>query len=179
MKKNKSYLIIYCLIYLSVLTMTIGLGISYYNNHIKDHSDIISYKKLNLLVKYDKTDNISLTNLRYNYNDTYTFSIENFSEDTIGKYKLVFEVITPSSNIINENFVYTLNSESLSNDKTNEIINRNETPIPIVSKDLGTGIITPGNTHKYTLNLKLKNSKTNYLVEKVFVAKISVVSIEV
>lgn len=177
MKKTKIFIILYSLIYVFILTMAIGLGISYYNNNIKDHSTVIKENKVNLLINYDKTDNISLTNLKYNYDDTYTFKVENFSNDTIGKYKVIFEVITPASNMIDENFVYTLSSKSNSNDKTNVIVNKNETPIPIVTKELGSAIITPGNSHEYTLNIKLKNIKTNYLIGKVFVAGIKIENI--
>ena len=79
--------------------------------------------------------------------------------------------------MIDENFVYTLSSKSNSNDKTNVIVNKNETPIPIVTKELGSAIITPGNSHEYTLNIKLKNIKTNYLIGKVFVAGIKIENI--
>lgn len=174
MKKTKLFIILYSFVYIFILAMTIGICISYYNNYIKDHSDIIKENKFSLLVNYDRTDNISLTNLPYNYSDSYTFKVENFSEDTIGNYKIIFEVITPVSNMIDENFVYTLTSKSISTDKSNIVVSKSETPIPIVTKELGIATITPGNTHEYTLNLKLKNIRTNYLIGKVFVSKIRI-----
>lgn len=173
MKKNKYYNFLYIFVFISSLIMTITTIFVYYKNEVNNISKV-DIKKVNLLINYDKTSVISLNNLPYNFNNNYTFSIQNFSKDVVGKYKVIFEIITPGSNVVDENLVYTLSSSSKSNDSTNITVSKNETPIPIVNKELGVGVITPGNTHEYTLNIKLKNSKTNYLISSSVVASIKI-----
>ena len=66
-------------------------------------------------------------------------------------------MITPLSNISDENFVYTVEGESESKDTSNKLINITETPVPVVTKDLSNAYITPNNTHSYKITFKLKS----------------------
>lgn len=172
--KNKLLRNIYIIIFVFVFSMSLGIFINYYNNNIKDKKYNIIEKKYNLLINYDKTDSITLKDLKYNSDLVYTFKINNFSKDTIGKYKVIFDVITPASNIIDENLVYTLEGKTNVNDNSSIVVNKSETPLPIVTKELGLSSITPGDTHEYKLTLKLKNNNKDYLKDKVFTSVIRI-----
>lgn len=179
MKSNKFSTILYLVVLIFVFIMSSGAFYAYYkkaNKNIEDNKIIM--KKLNLLLKYENGNKITADSIRPGWEKSFTFSVENFSADTIGNYKIIFEIITPLTNIIENNFIYTLNGESNSNDVTNKVITKNETPIPIVTKEIDSGVITPGNIQTYTLNMKLKDNhqNQNYLKGKVFVAQIKVIN---
>ena len=96
----------------------------------------------------------------------------------IGDYKLVFEIITPLDKMIRDNFVYSLESSSKSNDNTNKLVSKSTTIVPVSNQELGVGKITPNNIHSYKLKLKINKNDLdkNYLKDRIFVAKINVVS---
>ena len=81
----------------------------YYLKEIKTNSEPkVIYNSVNLLVNYSYQNTIDLKSLTPGFSESYDFSIENSSSDITANYKIMFEVITPLSNMIDENFVYTL-----------------------------------------------------------------------
>ena len=61
--------------------------------------------------------------------------------------------------MVEEGFTYTLEGQSNSRDNSNKIVSVPSTPIPVLSKKIGSGVITPKNTHNYKLTISLNNNK--------------------
>ena len=176
-KISKFNLILYILIFIFLVLMFSGTFYLYYIKEIKSNDEPkIIYNNVNLLVNYSYKDTIDLKTLNPGFTESYDFSIENSSSDITANYKIMFEVITPLSNMIDENFVYTLESTSDKVDNTNKLVSKNETPVPISNKELGTAVITPQNKHSYKLTLQVKSNGQayNYLNGKIFVARIKI-----
>ena len=173
---NKFTIILYIFVLIFIVLMLVGLAYSYNKKLHKNDKKNVTENKVTYLVEFEKGSQINLNNLYVGYEDSYEFSISNDSKDTIGNYKLTFEVITPISNNVDENIVYTLEGLSESKDSTDKVIDKSETPIPVSNKELGQGVIVPGGTHKYKLTIKVKDSgqDRNYLNGKVLSAKIKV-----
>ncbi len=174
-KINKFTMILYFFVLIFVVLMLVGLAYSY-NKKLHRNNNNVTENKVTYLVEFEKGSQINLNNIGIGYEDSYEFSISNDSKDTIGKYKLTFEVITPISNNVDENIVYTLEGISDSKDSTDKVIDKSETPIPVSNKELGEGVIVPGGIHKYKLTIKVKDNgqDRNYLNGKVLSAKIKV-----
>ena len=66
----------------------------------------------------------------------------------------------------------TLEGTSISKDTSNKVVNVNETPVPVLTKTIGTASITPKNTHTYKLKINLKNN--NYSKNSLFNTKIKI-----
>ena len=43
-------------------------------------------------------------------------------------------------------------------DASNKVVNVSSLPVPIATRDLGSGVITPNTTHKYTITYKVKDN---------------------
>ena len=78
--------------------------------------------------------------------------------------------------MIDESFVYTLEGESQSTDTSNRVISVSETPIPVVTKDLGTAVITPKNIETYKIKFSLKKGSRKYPKDNIFAIRIKVVN---
>lgn len=174
--KLKFNIILYIIVLVAVLIMFLGIAYTYYIKVIKVKNVDINIENYNLLIEYNNGSKIIENKLFSKFEKEYSFSITNDSSDTIGNYKLTFEIITPFENMINNNFVFTLDGKSLSDDSTNKVVINNETPIPVGNKVLGEAVITPSNTHEYKLTLKMLEDKypKNYFNDKMFVARIKV-----
>ena len=172
MNSKKINTILYILVFIFVFIMFITTSYAYYNKVIKKDNVVPEVNNLNMLVMFDSTNVINANNLKKGYEVVKEFTIENFSEDTIGKYNVDFDIITPLSNMVDEDFIYTLESTSESKDTSNKTINVSSTPIPVLSKTLGNGVITPKNIHSYKLTIRLNNNK--YVKDSLFNAKIKI-----
>ena len=172
MKNKKLNTIIYSIAFIFVFAMFITTSFAYYNKVIKKNDEKVEVNNINMLVMFNKPNTIDAKNLKNGYEETIEFSVENFSEDTIGKYSIVFEVITPLSNMVDEDFVYTLEGVSDSKDTSNKVVNISSTPVPVLTKTIGTATITPKNTHNYVLKIKLNNNK--YVKNSLFNSKIKI-----
>lgn len=179
MKKNKFQIVLYVLILIAVLAMFSGTAIYYYNKVIKPKNVNIEIKTINLLVEYNNSNQISLNNIKYGEQEPFSFTVRNDSKDEIGNYRIEFEIITPLDNMIDENFIYDLECETNSSDTEDKTITIKDGIVPVSNKDIGSATITPGNTHQYTLKLNLvkNNQDKDYLKDKIFVAKIKVLSV--
>ena len=174
-KKSKKFgTTLYVIVLVAVFVMFLATAYAYYSKVIKNNGKDVVVKNFDMLLVFDKGDQINATNLKNGWEESREFTIENFSKDTIGKYKIVLEVITPLSNMIDDKFVYTLEGESNSKDTSNKVINLTETPVPVVTKELTTGMITPENTHKYKITFKLNNSSINYSKDSIFAIRIKI-----
>jgi hypothetical protein len=175
-KVNKFTIILYIFTLIFIVLMLVGLAYSYNKRLHKGDKRNVTENKVTYLVEFEKGSQINLNNLVVGYEESYEFSISNDSKDTIGNYILTFEIITPISNNVDENVVYTLEGMSDSKDSTDKVIDKSETPIPVNNKDIGQGVIVPGGEHKYKLTIKVKNNgqDRNYLNGKVLSAKIKV-----
>ena len=90
-----------------------------------------------------------------------------------GDLSQIFDIETPLNNNIDEDFTYSLEATSDSNDKTNSLIYKTNMSVPTQSLVIGSGTITPNNKQYYTLTLNIKNnSDIQKYIGKVFVAKI-------
>ncbi len=176
MKGKKIHILIYILVLLSVFAMFAGCFYMYYKNVIKKDDTNVIVKNLNMLVSFDKSSQINIHNIKPGFEDNITFTVENYSEDTIGNYKVIAEIITPLSNMSDDNFLYTIESTSQSKDTSNKLINISDVPVPVMTKELGSATITPNNIHSYKITIKLKDNadKSKYLNDSLFSLRIKI-----
>ena len=153
-KEIKLNNILYLIVFLAVVIMLIGTSCAYYAKKGKKYNNEVRY--IDLLLEFDNESQINGKNIKPGWEESLEFSLENFSKDTIGKYKIVLEIITPLSNMVDENFVYSIEGVSDSKDTSNKTINIADTPIPVVTKYLPNGEITPKNKHNYKVTFRLK-----------------------
>ena len=172
--KKKTNTILYIVVFIFVFIMFIATAYSYYLKVIKKENVNVDIKHFNMLVEFNNENQFNIKNIRSGYEEVKEFTVKNYSKDTIGKYNIVFEVITPLSQIVDEGFTYTLESECDSKDNSNKIINIPSTPVPVLSKNFGTATITPNATHTYKLTIKMNNNK--YINNSLFSAKINIVN---
>ena len=172
MKNKKINTIIYIVAFVFVFIMFIATSYAYYNKVIKKDGETKETNSFNMLVMFNTSNIIDVKNPKKGYNTIKEFTVENFSKDTIGKYSIDFEVVTPLSNMVDENFIYTLEGASDSKDNTNKVINIPSTPVPVLSKTIGSGVITPKNIHSYKLNVSLNSN--NYIKNSMFNALIKI-----
>ena len=176
-KKSKNFNnILYVFVLIAIIAMFTSFYFLYEKKVVEPSNKETIINKFEMLLMFNKDNQINGHNIKQNWVDSREFSIENFSSDTIGKYKIILEIITPLSNMIDENFVYTVEGLSESNDTSNKVINVSETPIPVVTKDLGTASITPKNTHNYKIVFKLKKGAKKYPSENLFSVRIKVIN---
>ena len=173
-KNKKIGTTLYVIVLIAVFVMFATTAYAYYSKVLKNKDNDVVVKNFNMLLLFDKGNQINATNLKNGWQESREFTIENYSKDTIGKYKIVLEIITPLSNMIDEKFIYTLEGVSESKDTSNKVINVSETPVPVVTKELTTGMITPENTHKYKITFKLNNSNINYSKDSIFAVRIKI-----
>ena len=173
--KSKKFNIVICLLTLIALfTMLIGTSYAYYVKKIKNGDETrVIIKSSNMLLRFYDGNQINAVDVMPGWEDTYKFSVENYSPDTVGKYKIKLEIVSPLTNVIEDNFVYELKGSSTKSNG-DKFISKNETAMPIETTELGEGTISIGSLHEYELKVKLKeNGKDqSYLTGKTFVAKI-------
>lgn len=175
-KLNKINLIIYIVVLFFVFVMLIVMAHAFFTRSSKSTNDNKVINSVNMLTSFDENNQINIHGINNGYIETREFSIDNYSSDTIGNYKIILEVITPLSNMVDENFVYSIEGETDSKDKSNSLINVNNVPVPVVTKELTGGSITPNTTHKYKVTLKMNNSNIKYPGDSLFSLKIKVKS---
>ena len=176
MKDKKINAIIYLVVLLAVIAMLIGTSYAYHvkKERQKDNTNV-TVKNLDMLLMFNNGDQVNGKNLKPGWEESLEFSLENFSNDTIGKYKIVLEIITPLSNISDENFVYSIEGESESKDTSNKVITITDTPVPVVTKDLTNGVITPQNKHNYKVTFKLnKEANSKKYVNSLFAVRVRI-----
>lgn len=174
-KHKKFNTILYIGVLVAILLMFSSSIYLYYVKVMKPKETNIVIKNYEMLLMFNGEAEINAHNIKPGWTETKEFSIENFSEDTIGRYKIVLEVITPLSNMIDDSFVYTLEGETTSKDTTNKVVNVSETPVPVITKELGTAVITPKSTQNYKLTFNIKNNNKKY-GNNIFAVKVKVVS---
>ncbi len=174
---NKCNTIIYLIVLIVLFAMLIGTSYAYYVKKIKngDESRVV-IKTANMLMRYAEKNEINAINIIPGYETSLDFSIENYSTDTVGKYKIKLEIESPLIENVDENFVYSITGKSNKNSSNNTLIDVNENLVPVETSLIGKGIITPETMHEYKLTIKLKenNQNQNYLSGKTFIAKIVV-----
>lgn len=175
-KPKKLNMTLYLVVFLAVIAMLIGTYYAYHVKTIKEKDKTnVTVKSLDMLLMFNNGNQVNGKNIKPGWEESIEFSVENFSDDTIGKYKIVIEIITPLSNISDENFVYTIEGTSESKDTTNKTINLEDTPIPVVTKDLNSAVITPKNIHSYKITFKLKDkADAKKYANSLFAAKIKI-----
>ncbi len=175
-KARKFNIIIYLLVLVALFTMLIGTSYAYYIKTIKNGDETkVVIKSSNMLLRFYDGNQINAYNIEPNWESTYDFSIENYSPDTAGKYKIIFDVEKSLTDSIEDSFVFELKGKSSKNNNDNLVI-KNEQAVPLTSTELGVGDISVDSLHDYELTLKLKDNgkDQNYLKGKMFIAKITV-----
>lgn len=176
-KERKFNIAIYILVFISVFIMLIGSSYAYFTKKIKNGDETrVIIKTANMLLRYTENNQINAKSISPGWGNTLSFSIENYSNDTAGKYKIKLEIISPLTESIENNFVYSLSGTSTTTNSDNVLINVEETPVPIETAIIGSGKISTLTLHNYVLSIKLKDNgqDQNYLKSKVFMAKIVV-----
>ena len=173
-KLKKFNLVLYILVLACIFAMVVIMAKAYFAKVNKNKDVEVKENTINMLISFNENNQINIHNIKNNYSEEREFTIDNYSSDTIGKYKIVLEVITPLSNMVDENFVYSIVGETENKDKTNKLISVENIPIPVITKELTGGIITPNATHKYKLTVKMQNSKIKYPKDNLFSLKIKV-----
>ena len=171
MKGRRVSTILYIVVFAFVFIMFALTTYSYYLRTHKENTEV-NTKTFNMMVEFDNNNQITQRNLKNGLEIVKEFSVKNYSKDTIGKYSINFEIITPLSLMVDEDFTYTLESTSESKDTSNKTLVIDTTPVPVMSRSLGTASITPNNTHTYKLTIKLNNNK--YQNDSLFAAKINI-----
>ena len=176
-KKNNYFnIILYLFVLITIVLMFTSFYFLYQKKVVEPSNRETVVNKFGMLLTFNKDNQINAHNIKPGWEDKREFSIENFSSDTIGKYNIILEIITPFSDMLEEDFVYTLEGVSESSDTSNRVINVSETPIPIVSLNLRLAYITPKNIESYKLSLKLKKGTKKYPSENMFSVRIKIVS---
>lgn len=155
-KKEKTYFtILFLLIFITLITMAIGIGYSYYNgkNNTNNEVDVI-VKNISLLMSYDSSNKIYLQELNDGLDYNYNFSITNDSSEYKVNYKLVFDIDSSHQNTEDSNLSYTLTSSLKRQNDDDKRIKIESREIPTEDTILGEGTITPKQVHYYTLNIK-------------------------
>ena len=138
MKKNNSRkldLYVYLVVLICVFIMFMGTFLSYYVKTNKEKNKNIIHNSVLMALTFNGKEQVNINNIKPGWNDKLEFSVTNYSSDTIGKYKIVLEIITPLSNMVDEFFVYSVESTCDNKDTTNTLINSSDTVIPVVSKE--------------------------------------------
>ena len=176
--KKKVTIFLYIFILLAVIAMFCGSAYAYYKKVLVKDEANVTVKTVNLLVEYDNGSKINLENLKYDEEYNHSFEIRNDSEDEIGKYKLQFEIVTPFTKSVDENFIYNLECLTPSSDNINKLVNITDGIVPVSNKEIGEGVITPKGSHACKVVFKVVNNKQDkdYLKDKIFIAKIKVLS---
>lgn len=184
-KKNKknnfsihAYLVISLIVFIAVFAMFVATFYSYYIKNIKeDENKTVVVKNFDMLLIFENGSQVHGYNLKPGWNKIVDFSIQNFSEDTVGKYKIVLEIITPLFNMTDEDFVYELSGYSDNKDVSNRLVNQLSTPLPVITKEIGSAIITPNTTHTYQLKLKINDfaDSSKYIDGNIFSAKVKII----
>lgn len=167
-----TYAIIFCLLCITF----IGTTYSYYNFTVDDNEEnSVLIKSASMLLRFEEGNSLNVNNIIPGMEDEYVFSIENYSDDTVGKYKIVLEVEESLTDKLEENFVYELVGES-STKSDKSYLDIDETMIPISDSELGVASIPVNTIHTYKLKIKLKdnNKNQNYLAGKNFISRIKV-----
>ncbi len=175
-KSRKFNIVIYLLTLIALFVMVIGTSYAYYVKKIKNGDTTrVIIKSQNMLIRFFDGSEINAEHVTPGWEDTYKFSIENYSPDTVGKYRMKLEIINPLTNTIEENFTYQLSGKPTKNNG-DKLVSVSEKAVPVSSTELGTGEISIGSLHEYELKLQLKenNQDQNYLMGKTFVAKVVV-----
>lgn len=174
--ENKKNIILYIIILVAIIAMFSSYYFLYQKRVVEPSNKEKIINNFSMLLTFNKDSQINVHNIKPGWMDYREFSIENFSTDTIGKYKIVLEIITPLSNMIDKDFVYDVVGTTQSADKSNKVINVSETPIPVITKDLGNAVITPKTIHNYKISLYLKKSAKKYPLGSIFSVKIKVIN---
>lgn len=172
MNNKKSSTILYIAVFIVVFVMFALTAYAYYVRVVKPKDVNVEIKKFDMLVEFNGPSQIDAHNLKNGQTIVKEFSVKNYSKDTIGKYNIVFEVITPLSNMVDEEFTYELEGISDNKDTTNKLVEFSATPVSVLTKSLGNATITPGTTHSYKLTIKLNNNK--YESDSIFSTNIKV-----
>ena len=174
---SKCNTIVYLLVLIVMFAMLIGTSYAYYVKKIKNGDERrVVIKTANMLMRYKESSEINVADVEPGFEKSMDFSIENYSTDTVGKYKIKLEVISPLIDTTDENFVYELSGTANKNSSNNTLVKLNETPVPVTTTTIGTGIITTKTVHDYKLTIRLKENgeDQNHLSGKTFIAKIVV-----
>ena len=132
-KARKFNIVIYLLVLVTLFTMLIGTSYAYYIKTIKNGDETkVVIKSSNMLLRFYDGNQINAYDIEPNWESTYNFSIENYSPDTAGKYKIIFDIEKPLTDSIEDNFVFELTGKSSKNNKDKLVI-KNEQPVPISS----------------------------------------------
>ena len=107
-KDNKFNLLFSLIVLLGVFIMLVACTYSYYMKEIKKDNKDVTINTITMSMQYFNQENIELSNLKPGFTYKYNFSVNNYSEDIIGKYKLIFDIETPLNNNIDEDFTYSL-----------------------------------------------------------------------
>ena len=169
---------VYLIVLICVFIMFVGMFLTYYVKSSKNDKKNVIRNDILMSLTYDGKDQININNIKPGWEDKLVFSLSNYSKDSISKYKMVLEIITPLSNMVDEDFIYDIEGVSDSKDNNNNLINISNTPVPVITKELNGGVITPGTTHNYTISFKLNKSanKNKYTNNSLFSCKIKILN---
>ena len=180
-KLNNRFSLLSIIILFAMIVMVAGLSYAYVIKKIEggDNTRVI-IKTANILLKYDEGDALNAYNISPGWSGSLDFSIENYSTDVNAKYKIILDVMSPLIDEEDDSFVYTLVSKSnKENNSVNFPVSISESSVPVSTSELGIAHISAQTLHDYTLKIELKenNKNQNYLMGKIFVAKVVVESV--
>lgn len=123
---SKCNTIVYLLVLIVMFAMLIGTSYAYYVKKIKNGDETrVVIKTANMLMRYKESSEINVADVEPGFEKSMDFSIENYSTDTVGKYKIKLEVISPLIDTTDENFVYELSGTANKNSSNNTLVKLN------------------------------------------------------
>ena len=89
---SKCNTIVYLLVLIVMFAMLIGTSYAYYVKKIKNGDETrVVIKTANMLMRYKESSEINVADVEPGFEKSMDFSIENYSTDTVGKYKIKLE----------------------------------------------------------------------------------------
>lgn len=172
-KIERHTLLIYIIAILTLLVAIIGATFAWFSAKIigNENASSVLIKSSSLTIEYLASNEINEKNIGPGFSKNLTFTISNNSGGTAG-YKLYWLVGT--NEFVGNDLVYSLTATS--NKTGDKFVTANQTVIPKVTEQIGTGVIPTGNVQTYTLNVSFLNRDADQNDDKgkAFAGKIEV-----
>lgn len=172
-KVKRHTLIIYIIALLTLFIAIIGATFAYFAARIigNEEASSVLIRSSSLTIEYLTQNEINVANISPGFKKDLDFTVSNNSTGTAG-YKLYW--VVGKNEFINDDLVYSVSGTTTGTDDT--LVSVNNKPIPKVSGEIGTGVITANSTQTYKLNVEFlnRNANQNDNQNKAFAGKIEV-----
>ena len=181
-QRNTLLMVISILTFVTLSVMLVGMTFANFTGKISGPDEVTTLiKSANIMLVYEQSNEINEINIFPGWEKALLFSIENqTTEDSIAKYEITLEVFEALTDTPVNDFVYELTSSSnVTGGKTDVLVSKTQTNIPVTDTSLGVATISAGVKHSYELKLKFieTGGDQNEYAGKTFKAKVKVVRV--